>query len=86
MAQFELPNNAIQDHEKDTGGYLNKLAETNADVPLGWRELVEAGAIEANNPRARDVIARWLFDLIRAGETDREKLKAQVIARFSCRT
>jgi hypothetical protein len=56
------------------------------DEPAGFRELVEMGAIEAKNPQAREVIARWLLMQVKSGESNNEKLKALVIDRFSKRS
>ena len=57
-----------------------------ADEPVGWRELVEMGAIEPRNSQAREIISRWLLMQMEAGENDPEKLKALVIDRFSKRS
>jgi hypothetical protein len=55
------------------------------DEPIGWRELVEAGAIDGSNPQARKAIARYGLELIDQGETDPERLKAEIIKRFGAR-
>ena len=56
------------------------------DEPIGWRELVEMGAIEPKSSQAREFIARWLLTQVEAGENDPGKLKALVIDRFSKRS
>jgi len=59
------------------------MSET--DEPVGWRELVESGAIDASNPQAREAIARYGLELVQQGETDMERIKAEVIKRFGAR-
>jgi hypothetical protein len=64
---------------------MNISTTAGEDEPLGWRELVDSGAIDKANPQARETIARFLLDLIQQGKTDPAILKAEVIKRFGSR-
>lgn len=64
---------------------MNTVPADDQDEPLGWRELVEAGAIDKANPQAREAIARYLLELMQQGETDPAKLKGEIIKRFGGR-
>jgi hypothetical protein len=65
---------------------MNAVPADPQDEPLGWRELVESGAIDEANPLARETIARFLLELMEQGERDPSILKAEVLKRFGART
>jgi hypothetical protein len=64
---------------------MSAVPMSEPDEPVGWRELVESGVIDASNPQAREAIARYALELMEQGEMNPERLKSEVLKRFGAR-